>query len=101
MLKGVRDKPTIVDCNPDMIRNVVFPDVDNKVTCIDYLIDLLAIVVIITIEVRTSSCTFEVSRSRDISKQISYLPRNLGERVHGVHILPIFLCYWHYRLSNP
>lgn len=84
-----------------MIRNVVFPDVDNKVTCIYYFIDLVAIVIIIAVEARTSTYTIEVSRSRTISKQTSYLPRDLGIRVHDVHVLPIFLCYWHYYLSYP
>ena len=84
-----------------MIRNVVFPDVDNKITCIYYFIDLLAIAIINAVEARTSTCTAEVSRSRNILKQTSYLPRDLGIRVHGVHVLPIFLCYWHYHLSDP
>lgn len=45
-----------------MIGNVVFPDVDNMVTCIYYFIDLLAIVIIIiTVEAQTSICTLKVS----------------------------------------
>lgn len=84
-----------------MIGNVVFSDVDNVVTCIYHFIDLLAIVFIITVEAQASIYTSEVSRSHKISKKTSYLPSNLGICIHGVHILPVFLRYWDYYLSNP
>ncbi len=49
ILKGVKIEPTFVDGNSDMVRNIVFPDVNNVVTC--HLIYLLANFFIIAIEI--------------------------------------------------
>ncbi len=49
ILEGVEVEPTFVDGNSDMIRNIVFPDVNNVVT--HSLVCLLAIFFIIAIEI--------------------------------------------------